>query len=79
MGEFAFLEKLYTFAKENGYKVEDLNVGDRRSKRGYYKYVTLALIIPGKENEDTQDAHETTENKTISAQAQKEEVINHEI
>ena len=80
MGEYDFLEKLYSFAKENGYRVEDLNVGDRCNRKGEYKYVTLALIVPGKEYEPlSKSQHETTENKTISAQAQKAEVINNEV
>lgn len=72
MGEFEFLEKLYSFARDNGYRVEDLNVGDRRNKRGTYKYVTLALIIPGKENEAPEEAHETTEKNNTPENGEKE-------
>ena len=41
-----YLEKLYAFARENGYKVKDLNVNERRNQRGRYDYVELVLIIP---------------------------------
>ena len=83
MGEYDFLEKLYSFAKVNGYRVEDLNVGDRRNKRGFYKYVTLALVIPGKENEAEHEAadNETTGNNTNqnTPDGEKEQVKTDEI
>ena len=41
-----YLEKLYAFARENGYKVKNLNVNERRNQRGRYDYVELALVIP---------------------------------
>jgi len=41
-----YLEKLYAFARENGYKVKDLNVNERQNQRGRYDYVELVLIIP---------------------------------
>jgi len=68
MGEFDFMEKLYSFARDNGYRLENINIGDRRNKRGFYKYVTLALIVPGKENEHveapTSDVKPTSEEIT---------------
>ena len=44
-----YLEKLYAFARENGYKVKNLNVNERRNQRGRYDYVELVLIIPREE------------------------------
>ena len=82
MGDYECLVKLYSFAKENGYRVEDLNLGERRNRKGSYKYITLALIIPGKDYKPInpkEQAHETTEKDNISAEAQKAEVINNEV
>lgn len=81
MGEYEFVEKLYSFAKENGYRVEDLNIGDRRNNKGTYKYVTLALIVPGKDYKPfTKSQLETTEQKTtITPDGEKEQVIKNEI
>ena len=46
MDNYDYLEKLYAFASENGYKVKNLNVNERRNQRGRYDYVELALVIP---------------------------------
>ena len=46
MDKYDYVPKILSFATENGYKVKNLNVGERRNKRGYYDYVELALIIP---------------------------------
>lgn len=46
MDNYDYLEKLYRFASENGYKVKNLNVNERRNQRGRYDYVELVLIIP---------------------------------
>ncbi len=46
MGDYDYLAKIYDFAKENAYKVKNLNVGYRRNQRGRYTFVSLELIIP---------------------------------
>ena len=46
MDNYDYLEKLYAFASENGYKVKNLTVNERRNQRGRYDYVELALVIP---------------------------------
>ena len=83
MGDYECLEKLYSFAKENGYRVEDLNLGERRKRKGSYKYITLALIIPGKDYKPInprEQAHETTETTTNTPEnGEKEQVSKDEI
>lgn len=79
MSEFECLEKLYSFAKENGYKVEDLNLGERRNRKGSYKYITLALVIPGKDYKPInprEQAHETTETTTNTPENGEKEQVN---
>lgn len=76
MGDFDFIEKLYSLAKENGCIVESLNVGDRHNNKGDYKYLTLALIIPGKKCKAKNIVHETTEEKNSVEKAQKEKEVN---
>lgn len=69
-----YLEKLYAFARENGYKVKDLNVNERRNQRGRYDYVELVLIIP----REPARTLETTIHE-LEEELEKDEVINNEI
>ncbi len=46
MDNYDYLAKIYDFARENNYKVKNLNVGERRNHRGRYNFVSLELVIP---------------------------------
>lgn len=70
-----YLEKLYAFARENGYKVKDLNVNERRNQRGRYDYVELVLIIP---REEPARKLETIVHE-LEEELEKDEVIQNEI
>lgn len=70
-----YLEKLYAFARENGYKVKDLNVNERRNQRGRYDYVELVLIIP---REEPARKLETIVHE-LEEELEKDEVIRNEI
>ena len=70
-----YLEKLYAFARENGYKVKNLNVNERRNQRGRYDYVELVLIIP---REEPARKLETIVHE-LEEELEKDEVIQNEI
>ena len=75
MDNYDYLEKLYSFARENGFKVKNLNVNERRNQRGRYDYVELVLIIP---REEPARKLETIINE-LEAELEKDEVNNNEI
>ncbi len=75
MDNYDYLEKLYSFARENGFKVKNLNVNERRNQRGRYDYVELVLIIP---REEPARKLETIINE-LEAELEKDEVNNDEI
>ena len=75
MDNYDYLEKLYSFARENGFKVKNLNVNERRNQRGRYDYVELVLIIP---REEPARKLETIINE-LEEELEKDEVNNNEI
>jgi len=61
MSNYDYLSKIYAFADENGYKVKNLNAGERRNQRGRYAYVSLAFVIPRDEEVPTDELNEKLE------------------
>ncbi len=43
---YEHVAKIYDFAKANGYKVQSFNTSERHNKKGVYKYVEVALVVP---------------------------------
>jgi len=69
MKDYSYLEKIYNFADENGFKSVHVTTTERRNKRGYYDFVEITLVVP-----------KPSQNKPTSAdEAQKEEVTNNDI
>ena len=83
MSNYDHVAAIYDFAKDHGYKVQDFNTMERQNKRGRYNYVRVAFAVPVHE-----EPHKTLEEHIAELEAdlndqgdeaQKEEVINHEI
>lgn len=75
MEKYDYIAKLYTFASENGFKIKNLNVGERRNERGYYDYVSLALIVPREPSRKLESIVEKIEHDLDSAEAQKDNEV----
>jgi len=81
MSNYDHVAAIYEFAKEHGYKVQDFNTMERRNQRGRYNYVKVAFVVPVNEPRklETMIAEIEAAVDENSAEAQKDEVINHEI
>lgn len=82
MSNYDHVAAIYDFAKDHGYKVQNFNTQERRNQRGRYNYVTVAFVVPIEEPRKLEKIIAETEEglqDDNSAEAQKEEVINHEI
>lgn len=62
----------YEFAKENGYKVQNFKVSERKNKKGPYHFVEAAYIVSFEEhelleliNEIEDELNEIEENKEV--------------
>lgn len=81
MSNYDHVAAIYEFAKEHGYKVQDFNTMERRNQRGRYNYVKVAFVVPVNEPRKLEAMIAEIEAAVDenSAEAQKDEVINHEI
>lgn len=79
MANYDHVAAIYDFAKDHGYKVQNFNTMERRNQRGRYNYVKVAFVVPVEEPRKLEAMIAEIEAAVDSAEAQKEEVINHEI